>query len=147
MKKAFFLVVISFLSFALRAQVSAVDVLAIPNDKEHKVVVHHSDHIEEIVQASFEQPAHGTTIDGFRLQVFYGNKGSVSRTRAYEIKEEIESGSYKLDVYVIYSVPFWRVQVGNCLTRAEANELRKDFLERFPKYAAEAYVVPVKIQR
>ena len=147
MKRVISLMVISMLTLALRAQVSAADVLATPNNENHKVVVHQSDHIEEIVQASVEQPAHGTTVDGFRLQIFYGNKGPKSRAKAYEIKEEIESGSEKLDVYVIYSVPFWKVQVGNCLTRAEANELRKDFLERFPNYSAEAYVVPVKIQR
>lgn len=147
MQRIISLMALSLLTFVLRAQVSVADILAEPNSKDNKVVVHHSDHIEEIVQASVEQPAHGTTVDGFRLQIFYGNKGPKSRARAYEIKEEIESGSEKLDVYVIYSVPFWKVQIGNCLTRAEANELRKDFLERFPDYSAEAYVVPVKIQR
>ena len=147
MRKIFLLTLLLVLTLAVRAQVSAIDVLSLPNDNDHKVVVHHSDHIDEIVQASVEQPALGTTVDGFRLQVYYGNKGSKSRTRAYEIKEEIESGSENLDVYVIYLVPYWKVQVGNCLTREEANELRKDFLERFPSYSAEAYVVPVKIQR
>lgn len=147
MKRVIFLIVASFMAVAVRSQVSVTDMLAVPNNEDNKVVVHHSDHIDEIVQASVEQPAHGTTVDGFRVQVFYGNKGPKSRAKAYEIKEEIESGSEKLDVYVIYSVPFWKVQVGNCLTRTEANELRKDFLERFPAYSEDAYVVPVKIQR
>ena len=147
MKKTLILTLLLLTTLALRAQVSVTDILAAPNDNNHKVVVHHSDHIDEIVMASAEQPAQGTTVDGFRLQVFYGNKGTKSRTRAYEIKEEIESGNPELDVYVIYLVPYWKVQVGNCLTREEANQLRKDFLERFPSFSAEAYVVPVKIQR
>lgn len=131
---------------ALGAQTNAVTLLAQPNEQSHKVVVHQSDHITEVVQASTEQPARGTTVDGFRLQIYSGNKGPKSRNRAYEIKEEVEGANMKLDIYVIYAVPFWKVQVGNCLNRTEANELRKRFLERFPEYASEAYVVPVKIQ-
>lgn len=147
MKRAISLFVILSLAVVIHAQVSAADMLATPNSDNNKVVVHHSDHIDEIVQASVEQPAHGTTVDGFRLQIFSGNKGPKSRDKAYEIKEVIESGSDNLDIYVIYSVPYWKVQVGNCLTRDEANELRRDFLDRFPDYSAEAYVVPVKIQK
>lgn len=130
----------------LSAQSSIVTELAKPNDKNHKVIVHQSDHITEIVQASTEQPARGTTVDGFRLQIYSGNKGPKSRNRAYEIKSEIEGSSLNLEIYVLYAVPFWKVQVGNCLTRTEANELRQRFLEKFPEFASDAYVVPVKIQ-
>ncbi len=123
--------------------------LAVCIAKSQNIVTHHSEHIEELINAVSEQPAiGGATIDGFRVQVFNGNKGTKSRNRAYEIKEEIESSAISnLDVYVLYVVPFWKVQIGNCTTRAEAEELRKTFLERFPDFTADAYIVPVKFQK
>jgi len=122
--------------------------MALYSANAQEIVTHHSAHIEELINAVSEQPAHGTTIDGFRVQIFNGNKGTKSRNRAYEIKEEIESSAISnLDVYVLYAVPFWKVQIGNCTTRKEAEELRKTFLERFPNFVADAYIVPVKLQK
>lgn len=116
--------------------------------KAQEIVTHHSAHIEELINAVSEQPATGTTVDGFRVQIYNGNKGSKSRNRAYEIKEEIESSAIDdIDIYVLYAVPFWKVQIGNCSTRAEAEELRKKFLDKFPDYTADAYIVPVKWQK
>lgn len=116
--------------------------------KSQNIVTHHSAHIEELIKAVSEQPAVGTTVDGFRVQIFNGNKGTKSRNRAYEIKEEIESSAMSsMDIYVLYVVPFWKVQIGNCTTRTEAEELRKTFLERFPDFSADAYIVPVKLQK
>lgn len=133
MKKILLIMAMSVMIFAVKAQ---------------EIVTHHSAHIDELLKAQNEQPAHGTTIDGFRVQIYNGNKGPKSRTRAYEIKEDIESSAIdNLDIYVLYAVPFWKVQVGNCITRAEAEELRKAFLERFPEFVADAYIVPVKIQK
>lgn len=133
MKKILIILVLSMMAFAAKAQ---------------EIYTHHSAHIDELLKAQNEQPARGTTIDGFRVQIFNGNKGPKSRNRAYEIKGELEASAISnLDIYVLYAVPFWKVQIGNCTTRTEAEELRKTFLERFPDFAADAYIVPVKIQK
>ena len=133
MKKIFLLLAMAFILCYANAQ---------------EIVIHHSAHIDQLIKAVSEQPAVGTTIDGFRVQIFNGNKGSKSRDRAYEIKREIESSAMtNLDIYVLYAVPFWKVQIGNCTTRAEAEELRKAFLEKFPDFIADAYIVPVKLQK
>lgn len=113
-----------------------------------QIVVHHSEQIDELIKAPAEQQLLGITVDVFRVQVYNGNKGSKSRTRAYEIKDEVEASSMNdVDIYVLYSAPFWKVQIGNCNTRAEAEELRKRFIDKFPDYSADAYIVPVKLQK
>ncbi len=113
-----------------------------------QIVVHHSEQIDELIKSPAEQQLLGITVDVFRVQVYNGNKGTKSRTRAYEIKDEVEASSMNdLDIYVIYTVPFWKVQIGNCNTRAEAEELRKRFIDKFPDYSADAYIVPVKLQK
>jgi len=133
MKKIFVIIVLVMACYSMNAQ---------------EVITHHSAHVDELINAVAEQPATGTTIDGFRVQIFNGNKGSKSRNRAYEIKEMIESSAIdNMDIYVLYAVPFWKVQIGNCTTRTEAEELRKTFLEKFPDFVADAYIVPVKLQK
>ncbi len=113
-----------------------------------QIITHHSEKIDELIKAPTEQQLLGITVDVFRVQVYNGNKGSKSRNRAYEIKGELEASSVEgLDIYVLYTAPFWKVQIGNCSTRAEAEELRKKFLEKFPDFTADAYIVPVKLQK
>lgn len=144
------LLFLALLVFAVNgwSQQRVLNRLASSNDENHKVVVHQSEEVTKLMQAATEQSViRGTTIDGFRLQIFSGNQGAKSRNRAYDIKEDIEKVARDLDIYVLYAVPFWRVQVGNCSSRAEANELKKAFLEKFPEFSSEAYVVPVKIQK
>jgi hypothetical protein len=48
-------------------------------------------------------------------------------------------------VYVISEPPFWKVRVGNFLTRDEANQHKESILELFPELQNSTYVVPDKI--
>lgn len=147
--RKFILILVMVLPSAFAfCQESIVKKLSVENGEGNKVVVHQTSDTRDLVQsASDVAVGAGVTVDGFRLQIFSGNKGSKSRNMAYKIKEDIEKVANDVDIYVLYMVPFWRVQIGNCLTRNEANELKTSFLSKFPEYSDEAYIVPVKIQK
>lgn len=148
MKRFFLILVMALSSLLVFCQESIVKKLSVENGDGNKVVVHQTADTRDLVQSSLDVAiGTGVTVDGFRLQIFSGNKGSKSRNEAYKIKEDIEKVATDVDIYVLYMVPFWRVQIGNCLTRGEANELKASFLSKFPEYSNEAYIVPVKIQR
>ena len=108
-----------------------------------KVNVYQSDEIEYITLNTFNRVLR--EVKGYRVQIFSSNSGPVARDEAFEIEKLIlESGS-NLEVYVIYESPFWKVRIGNCLTRLEAQALLIKVRELFPDYSNESYVVPTNI--
>lgn len=84
---------------------------------------------------------------GFRIQIYSSNRGAIARERAFEIKDILVSKHPKLadEIYISYTSPFWKVRIGNCVTNAQAQELRQWIIAEFPEFTTETYIVPSMI--
>ncbi len=71
------------------------------------------------VPESTDAAADTATADGYRVQIFAG----ASEENAQRLALEAES-VLSIPAYVLYTDGFWKVRVGNCGTRAEAETLR-----------------------
>ena len=83
-------------------------------------------------------------MNGYRVQVFSSNQQQSAKNRALLLQQDL-SGQLKEPVYAISEPPFWKVRIGNFLTREEANDYRMTFIAQFPELQGSTYVVPDKI--
>ena len=83
-------------------------------------------------------------MNGYRVQVFSSNQQQSAKNRALLLQQDL-SGQLKEPVYAISEPPFWKVRVGNFLTREEANNYRMTFVAQYPELQGSTYVVPDKI--
>ena len=83
-------------------------------------------------------------MNGYRVQVFSSNQQQSAKNRALLLQQDL-SGQLKEPVYAISEPPFWKVRIGNCLTREEANKYRMTFIAQYPELQGSTYVVPDKV--
>lgn len=83
-------------------------------------------------------------MNGYRVQVFSSNQQQSAKNRALLLQQDL-SGQLKEPVYAVSEPPFWKVRIGNFLTREEANNYRMTFIAQFPELQGSTYVVPDKI--
>lgn len=82
---------------------------------------------------------------GYRVQVYSDNNARTAKNEARS-KERAISGAFpELATYVIYDSPYWRLRVGDCRSKAEAEELAAQLKKAFPAYRAEITVVRDRI--
>lgn len=72
---------------------------------------------------------------GYRVQIYSDNNARTAKNEA-RAKERAIAGSYPdLATYVIYDSPYWRLRVGDCRTRTEAEELASELKRHSPPTA------------
>ena len=83
-------------------------------------------------------------LNGFRVQVYSSNQQQVAKNEAISLQQDLKD---KLDypIYIISEPPFWKVRIGNFLTREEANTYKKQLLVQYPNLYGSTYIVPDKI--
>ncbi|MBT3299233.1 MAG: SPOR domain-containing protein [Candidatus Marinimicrobia bacterium] len=62
--------------------------------------------------------------DGFRIQVFESK--SIEEAQAFYRKSTVD---FSEEVYLIFDAPFYKVRIGNCVSRNEANNLQNTLKE------------------
>ena len=83
---------------------------------------------------------------GFRIQVYssggskVGGK-SIANSRAAAVKNELPEAS----TYVSYKAPYWRMRVGDFLTREDALVVMEQLKAVFPEFAKDMIVVRDRI--
>ena len=80
-------------------------------------------------------------ISGFRVQVYSSNEPQVAKNEALELSELLSSQLH-VGVYVNSEPPFWKVRLGDFLTREEANEYKLQVVKIFPELQGSTYIVP-----
>lgn len=76
------------------------------------------------------------TVSGYRVQLYSGNNGEATDTRMNFLE------MYRnVKVYSIYDQPYFKVRVGNFVTRYEADVFCKELRQHFPG----AFVVPDEV--
>lgn len=79
-------------------------------------------------------------IDGYRIQIT-AYSGNNSRNRAEAERASFKANFPGISVYLSYSEPYFKIRVGNYLTRLEAYKDLKRIQLTYPN----AYIVPEKI--
>ena len=105
------------------------------------VRIHQDKRIEQLMTNRRHSGLSDQTVSGFRVQVFSSNVQRSAKTEAFRIEREIKDVFPDEAVYVNYSSPFWKVRVGDFRTQAEAQKLRSQLKESFPKLKSEIYIV------
>ena len=80
-------------------------------------------------------------VSGFRVQVYSSNEPQVAKNEALELSELLSSQLH-VGVYVNSEPPFWKVRLGDFLTREEANEYKLQVVKLFPELQGSTYIVP-----
>lgn len=79
-------------------------------------------------------------VDGFRVQVYSSNQPQVAKNEALDLYEVLSSQVNEI-VYVVSEPPFWKVRLGDFLTREEALEYKNILNKQFPELQGSTYVV------
>ena len=83
-------------------------------------------------------------INGFRVQVYASNQPQVAKNKALNLYDKL-SLQLNEGVYVVSEPPFWKVRIGDFLTREEALLYKVVINEQFPELQGSTYVVPDQV--
>ena len=79
------------------------------------------------------------TLQGFRVQVTNTN----DRNKALAVKTKLLQEFPEENTYLIYQSPYFKIQIGNCKTHKDAENLKK-LVNKF--YPADVFIVPAMIE-
>lgn len=83
-------------------------------------------------------------VDGFRVQVYSSNQQQTAKNEALILQQKLEKTLSKT-VYAISEPPFWKVRLGDFLTREEAVIYKNELIMQFPELQSSAYIVSDKV--
>ncbi len=82
---------------------------------------------------------------GFRVQIFSDNNVRTAKSNAEYRKRSVEQRMPGTRAYLKYESPYWRVQVGDYRTRAEAENALSELRSAFPAYASDLKIVNERV--
>ena len=113
---------------------------AMPN-----VVVYQDSAITLLLEdKSYDRQRGQRQVSGFRVQVYASNTPQVAKNEALDLHETLSS-QVSMAVYVISEPPFWKVRLGDFLTREEAIDYKNQLNILFPHLQGSTYVVPDQV--
>jgi Sporulation related domain. len=78
----------------------------------------------------------------YRVQVFSSNVQRTAKSEAYNVEKMLREKFPEHAVFMNYTSPFWRVRIGEFVTRESAQFFRDEIVSAFPKMRNQIYVVP-----
>jgi len=81
-------------------------------------------------------------VKGYRVRIYFGNNQN-SRSEAYAAQERFKSSFPDISSNVDYTAPYFKVTVGNFLTREEAVRLWGRLLGMFPNAFVVSFQMPI----
>lgn len=85
-----------------------------------------------------------TLVNGFRVQVYSSNQQQIAKNEALMLQQQLES-LLQQPVYALSEPPFWKVRIGNFLTRDEATAYIAEIINQRPDLQSSTYIVPDKV--
>lgn len=79
-------------------------------------------HVRDIVNKHMHYNTLKQGVDGYRVQIYF-NSGNNSRELAMQIRADVVSKFQDIPAYVIWQQPNYKVRLGNCLSRVEAQRI------------------------
>lgn len=114
-------------------------------DEMENAVVHQDSLITQLMLDKRLGKQRGQTeADGFRVQVYASNEPQVAKNEAQRLYQEMKP-QVDVEVYILSEPPFWKVRLGNFLSRDEANAYKQVLTDMFPALRGSTYVVPDKV--
>ena len=99
-----------------------------------------SDHVDQGTIREIVSDQKSELVSGYRVQIC----AVTDEARARQVQREAILKFINEEVYLIYDSPYYKVRVGNCMTRFEADKLQQLAVE---KGFDDAWVVRTKIQQ
>ncbi len=82
---------------------------------------------------------------GYRI-VYFNNNAPKAKNIAYERQETLKNIAPEYPTYIHFNAPFWRLQLGDFPTQAEAKEVLNKLKKVLPHWQKEAYIVKDRIR-
>ncbi|MBB4037733.1 hypothetical protein GGR21_003654 [Dysgonomonas hofstadii] len=82
-----------------------------------------------------------TKVKGFKIQVYSGNNQQRSKREAESKQAQVREAFPELESVVSFHSPFWRLRVGNFLSKEDAESVLREMKKSFPTMGREMYVV------
>lgn len=82
---------------------------------------------------------------GYRIQVYSDNNQRMARANAEKIASQISAEYPLLGTYLVYKAPYWRLKVGDFLTREDAVEMMAELKKSFGRISGEMIIVRDRI--
>ena len=101
------------------------------NEADAFVQVDEDDATASAVRA-VENASRATKVSGYRVVIFFNN-GQYAGDNANKALEEFRAKYPKINAYLVYESPYFKVSVGDCLTMEEATILMNSFISDYPK--------------
>ncbi len=103
------------------------------NGKKGDVVIYGDEHVTELLKkhVAINKKKGPHLIKGYRVQI-YSSAGNGSREKATHDQIRFLSTYSSINAYSIWEQPNWKVRVGDCRTRFEAEKLKKEIQVNFP---------------
>ncbi|NOQ91566.1 MAG: SPOR domain-containing protein [Flavobacteriaceae bacterium] len=114
----------SLLSFIF---IALLTFTSLAQQKEGELQIETSAKIDAVVAQKKQYNKNLESIKGYRIQLFYG-----SEKAAYKIKDEFRALFPDITTKIIFSSPQWKVQVGNFITRLEADRTLISIKKEYP---------------
>lgn len=86
---------------------------------------------ESLIMLHKEVNTLNNSIQGYRLTIYF-ESGNYSKSRAIEVKDEFETLYPGYKAYVSFNEPYYRVRVGDFITKIEAIGFLKKIIIRYP---------------
>jgi len=122
------------------------DALETTDSATHATVnIHQDKRIDQLLVNKRRGNTSDQLTNGFRVQVYSSNNQRIAKSEAFRIEKQIKDVFPDDAVYVNYTSPFWKVRIGDCKSRFEAQALRSKLTEAFPNLKSEIYIVREQI--
>ncbi|GAB4327037.1 MAG: hypothetical protein Kow00127_19850 [Bacteroidales bacterium] len=92
--------------------------------------------VDTLYSVFLDAAASNPVMKAFRVEIFF-ESGAQSKTRAMEEKARFVERFPEIPCYVIFQQPYYKVRIGDCPTRMEAEYL----LNRISSFYPDAFVV------
>lgn len=104
----------------------------LPTNKSTKgnVKIEADQRLEGLLEKEIRIDEANGTINGYRIQIFYGS-GAGSKTKAKEIQSEFISSFPEVPAYLLFQSPNFKIRVGDFRTKLEAQKFLVDCKENF----------------
>lgn len=102
-----------------------------------------------LAEESQTDPAHEGRIvyrSGYRIQLYAGNNQRTAKAQAQRLAAQVAKAFPEYGLYLAYKSPYWRLRMGDFLTREEALSAMNDIKAKLPSLSQEMRVVRDRIK-
>ncbi len=112
---------------------NAQDAEASKDNKGGDVLVYGDDQVNELLKqhVAINKKKCPHLVKGYRVQI-YSSAGNGSRENATRDQIRFLANYSSVNAYSMYEQPNWKVRVGDCRSRFEAEKLKKEIQVNFP---------------